>query len=59
MNDAPHDTPSEVEAEPGVVKARGPDKVDVKFTPEAAFETAQRLTEAACEAKGKQSVGRQ
>jgi hypothetical protein len=58
MEQAAHDTPSEVEAEPGVVRARGPDNVNVNFTPEAAVETAHRLIDAACEAKGKQHVGR-
>ncbi len=52
MNSVPTNTASEVEATRGGVTATGPEQVDVTFTPEAALETAHRLTEAAIEAKG-------
>lgn len=44
--------PSEVSAQEGEVIVDGPDGVDVKFTPEAAIETADRLLEAGAEAQG-------
>lgn len=47
-----YSTPSKVTAKRGAVKAVGPDSVEVKFTPEAALETADRLTQAAVAAKG-------
>ena len=42
-----HDAPSEVETEGVTVHVQGPSDVDINFTPEAALETAGRLTVAA------------
>jgi hypothetical protein len=39
----PHDMPSAVDAEAGVVLLEGPDGVMISFTPEAAAETGDRL----------------
>ena len=55
MSGAPHDVPSQVTSGRGVVCAKGPDDVEIDFTPEAAGETAIRLTEAAVKAKGEQT----
>lgn len=43
--------PSEVNAEQGEVIVEGPDGVAVSLTPEAAEETARRLSAAAVEAR--------
>ena len=43
MDDKVHDTPSEVDAEQGVVIVEGPDGVAVSLTPDAAVETSDRL----------------
>lgn len=47
-----HDDASAVDAEDGAVVVRGPDAVDVRLTPEAAEETAERLSENALKARG-------
>lgn len=47
-----YDEPSEVRADDGVVKVKGPDSVDVKMTPEAADETSDRLLHSALKAQG-------
>lgn len=47
-----YDEPSEVDAEQGVVIVKGPGRVDVRFTPEAADETSDRLTTGAMKARG-------
>ena len=47
-----YDEPSEVNAEEGVVKVKGPDAVDVHLTPEAADETSDRLLYGALKAQG-------
>jgi hypothetical protein len=47
-----YDQASEVSAEEGRVHVNGPDGVAVALTPEAAFETADRLTDGAAEAAG-------
>jgi hypothetical protein len=46
--------PSEVSAENGKVLVDGPDHVDVALTPEAALETADRLTDQAAKAAGQE-----
>ncbi len=46
-----HDTPSMVTAEQGEVQVDGPDGVAVSMTPDAAIETATRLTTGAAEAR--------
>ena len=46
------DEPSQVQAGNGEVSIDGPDSVDVKLTPEAATETAERLLQAAAVAAG-------
>lgn len=53
-----HDTPSDVEAEAGVVMMNGPDGVAVSLTPEAAIETGSRLIDAGAEAHGKDLLQR-
>ena len=49
--------PSDVSAEDGVVNVDGPDGVDVGLTPEAAFETSNRLLDGATEAAGQRHHG--
>ncbi len=51
-----HDEPSDVKARDGSVHARGPDAVDVQLTPEAAEETADRLTDEAVVARGQRRL---
>jgi hypothetical protein len=48
--------PSAVKAKEGAVEVRGPDAVDVDLTPEAAEETAERLTEQAVTARGQRRL---
>ncbi len=48
---------SHVSAKAGKVREEKPDGVGVNFTPEAALETAERLTEAAVAAKGEEVWG--
>jgi hypothetical protein len=52
-----HDQPSKVSADEGAVAMVGPDKVDVALTPEAAEETADRLTNEAVLARGQRRLG--
>jgi hypothetical protein len=53
LQDEPvHDEPSEVDAEGGVVVMTGPADVRARFTPEAAEETAERLSTSALKARG-------
>lgn len=47
-----YDEPSEVTVEDGAVEVRGPDDVDVDFTPDAAEETSNRLLEGSLKARG-------
>lgn len=47
-----HARPSDVKAADGVVLVDGPDGVVVTFTAEAAEQTAERLKEAARDARG-------
>ncbi|HEX6218777.1 MAG TPA: hypothetical protein VFZ35_05845 [Sphingomicrobium sp.] len=47
-----HDEPSEVTAEEGAVAVKGPGAVDVRFTPEAAEETSNRMLEGSMKARG-------
>jgi len=54
----PYADPSEVEAKDGTVAVHGPDAVDVELTPEAAEETAERLTEQAVTARGQRRLMR-
>lgn len=57
MNDKTvYDEPSSVDARDGNVHAEGPDEVDVELTPEAAEETADRLTERAVVARGQRRL---
>lgn len=51
-----YDEPSSVEARDGSVHADGPDEVDVALTPEAAEETADRLTDEAVVARGQRRL---
>ena len=48
----PYSDPSQVKAKDGAVAVHGPDEVDVDMTPEAAEETAERLTDEAVKARG-------
>ena len=48
--------PSAVDAKEGAVHVEGPDNVDVELTPEAAEETADRLTEQAVKARGQRRL---
>ena len=56
--DTVYSEPSTVSAEDGVVAVDGPDAVDVAITPEAAEETADRLTAEAVRARGQRRLGR-
>ena len=51
-DEAVYDQASSVDAEDGVVIVSGPDALRVRFTPEAAEETADRLTTGALKARG-------
>lgn len=50
--------PSKVAAKDGAVAVHGPDEVDVDMTPEAAEETAERLTDEAVKARGQRRLMR-
>jgi len=52
MENRPHETPSEVTAEEGEVQVDGPGGVAISFTPDAAFETSDRLFHGATKAQG-------
>lgn len=54
-----HDKASNVAADQGEVQVDGPDGVCVSLTPEAAMETADRLTEGAVEAAGQRHFAEQ
>lgn len=47
-----YDEASDVDADEGVVRVRGPDAVDVRLTPDAAEETSERLNTGAMKARG-------
>jgi hypothetical protein len=49
-----HELPSKTSAEDGTVLVDGPGGVCLSVTPDAAVETAGRLIDAACEAKGQE-----
>jgi hypothetical protein len=51
-----YDQPSEVCATEGEVKIDGPDAVHVSLTPEAADETAERLTDESVMARGQRRL---
>jgi hypothetical protein len=51
-----YDKPSEVIADDGKVLVDGPDGVDVALTPDAALETADRLTAQAVRAAGQEHL---
>ena len=51
-DDQIYDEASQVDAEEGVVRQKGPDDVDVRLTPGAAEETSERLLEGAMKARG-------
>ena len=51
-DDEVYDEPSEVDAEEGTVKVRGPGATRLRFTPEAAEETSERLNTGAMKARG-------
>jgi hypothetical protein len=50
--DKVYDVPSDVSAEEGAVAVKGPGTVDVRFTPEAAEETSNRMLEGSMKARG-------
>jgi hypothetical protein len=54
MSKDTYSQPSEVVAEDGKVLVDGPDGVDVALTPDAALETANRLTDEAARAAGQE-----
>jgi len=58
-NERVFDEASTVDAEDGAVRMRGPDSTDVRFTPEAAEETSERLTTGAMKARGQSYFSRQ
>jgi hypothetical protein len=50
--DKVHDEPSIVEIEGETVRMKGPADVDVRFTPDAAEETSERLLDGAMKVRG-------
>lgn len=54
--DEVYDQPSDVAAVDGAVELDGPDAVDVSMTPEAAEETADRLTNESVKARGQRRL---
>lgn len=56
MRKKTYDKPSTVTASDGQVLMDGPDGVDVALTPDAAFETADRLTDSAIAASGEERL---
>lgn len=52
QDDQVHDQPAEIDAEDGIVIMTGPADVRARFTPDAAEETADRLTTGAMKARG-------
>lgn len=54
--DKTYSDPSSVGAKDGTVVVRGPDEVNVDMTPEAAEETAERLTDEAVKARGQRRM---
>jgi hypothetical protein len=58
MSDKPSifDEPSKVAAVDGSVELDGPDAVDIAMTPEAAEETADRLTDESMKARGQRRL---
>lgn len=59
MDNRIHDTPSDVNAENGVVLVTGPGGVVVSLTPEAAAETSDRLLGSATAALGQRLLAEQ
>lgn len=53
-----YEQPSKVTADDGAVAMDGPDAVDVQLTPEAAEETADKLTDEAVVARGQRRLRR-
>ena len=53
-----YDEPSDVSAVDGTVRMNGPDALDIAFTPEAAEETSDRLSEEAIRARGQRRLSR-
>jgi len=53
-----YDEPSEVTAEGGAVTVKGPGSVKVRFTPDAAEETSNRILEASFTARGQDYFSR-
>ncbi|HVH49454.1 MAG TPA: hypothetical protein VM760_06200 [Sphingomicrobium sp.] len=53
-----YDLASDVTADDGAVAVKGPDDVDVKFTPEAAEETSNRMLEGSMKARGQRYFNR-
>jgi hypothetical protein len=51
-----YEQPSKVSADEGTVVMDGPDEVDVQLSPEAAEETADRLTDEAVVARGQRRL---
>jgi hypothetical protein len=51
-----YEQPSKVSADEGAVAVEGPDDVEVRLTPEAAEETADRLTDEAVMARGQRRL---
>jgi hypothetical protein len=51
-----YDEASKVAAAEGAVDVEGPDEVDVAMTPEAAEDTADRLTDQAVKARGQRRL---
>lgn len=49
---APFDQPLDIDAADGVVVLTSPNQVELRFTPNAAEETSERLLEAAMKARG-------
>jgi hypothetical protein len=47
-----YEEPSDVSADGGIIRVKGPDAVDVRMTPDAAEETSGRLMQNVLKARG-------
>ncbi len=57
-NEQIYEEPSEVDADDGIVLLSGPGEVRVRFTPDAAEETSERLAAGAMKARGQRYFSR-
>ena len=58
-DDKLYDEPSDVDADEGNVKVKGPGRTRIWFTPDAAEETSERLNTGAMKARGQRYVSKE